>query len=139
MQMDDKTARLTSPPIAGLRGAVDLNIAAWLYLPSAGIDNSGRGNIFNLGRHCGVDFWLNVVNDAAIQLLVNYGSSSGGGATSWTWYCWSRDTWFHLAIVVDGSGTGDVKFYRDGLEQSISTGQRPFATLDVFVHDDPQL
>jgi len=110
--------------ITAMNGATTLTMSAWIKRDASNARVAIQKDLDASNR-----LGINVYDDGNIYVSVAEGASYSGGSFA------SNDTnWHHVALVFDGSGTGNagrLKGYLDGVEQTlVFIGTVPAATDD---------
>lgn len=112
---------LTVRDTADLRlGTGNFTIEFWLYLAATG---SARGCV---GKGTATTGWL-VSTDSSNKVVFTYGSSTitSTGALS-------GSTWYHIAVVREGTGTNQTKIYIDGTNDGTGTVSTDFTQTNLM-------
>ena len=88
----------------------NFTVEGWIYLSATG---SAVGIV---GKGTSTTGWLVSVNSSN-QLVFTDGSSATTGATAL-----SATTWYHFAVVRNGTATGNLKIYLNGTSDATSSG-----------------
>jgi hypothetical protein len=91
-------------------GTGDFTIEGWVYLSALG---SVRGFFSKGTSTTGISLGVNALN----QLVFNYTASSLTATTALV-----ISTWYHVAVVRNGTATGNVKIYLNGTADATSGG-----------------